>query len=135
MLILAVRIAQFCTGYIALSYTNKIREPVRKLLTIAAYGIIYITAGLCLLSILGFNTAWAGASFGLISAGLAFGIRDIINDMISGFLWALDNSFSLGDTLVIDEMQGIIEEMSILLLKLRLDNGTLMTFRYSFIQN
>lgn len=134
MLILAVRIAQFCTGYIALSYTNKIREPVRKLLTIAAYGIIYITAGLCLLSILGFNTAWAGASFGLISAGLAFGIRDIINDMISGFLWALDNSFSLGDTLVIDEMQGIIEEMSIFALKLRLDNGTLMTFRYSFIQ-
>lgn len=134
-LFICVSIAQFLTGYIALSYVNKIREPVRKLFAVFAYTLIYIISGMYFFSkILGINTAWAGASFGLFSAGIAFGIRDIINDVISGFFWVLDNSFSLGDTLIIDEMQGIIEEMSIFALKLRLDNGTLMTFRYSFIQ-
>lgn len=133
-LIILFHVSRFSIDYISYSYQKTTRDSVRRLFTGAAHTIAICVTFMAFLNVLGLNLTWVGAGLSFFSAGLAFGVRDTLNDMMSGFLLVIDNSFSLGDVLVIADTTGVVEELSLVTLKLRLDNGMLVSYRYGSIQ-
>ncbi|WBW50506.1 mechanosensitive ion channel family protein [Peptoniphilus equinus] len=76
------------------------------------------------LDILGINTASILATVGIGSLALSFGAQALVKDCINGFFIILENQYSVGDSVVIRDKEGIIEEVSIRTTTLRDFDGS-----------
>ena len=72
---------------------------------------------------------WLGG----FSLGLGFGIRGIVSDFTSGFFIIFENNLMIGDDVEIDGKRGRVEEIHLRTLKIRADNGALITVPYGSI--
>lgn len=77
-------------------------------------------------------TAWI-TSIGAASFGLTFGFQSIVRDFITGFFIILENNLMVGDEVDIDNRSGKVEKISLRTLKIRADNGTLLTIPFGII--
>lgn len=77
-------------------------------------------------------TAWI-TSIGAASFGLTFGFQSIVRDFITGFFIILENNLMVGDEVDVDQRTGKVEVITLRTLKIRADNGTLMTIPFGNI--
>jgi len=113
----------------------KKRSPQIKQVMIKSLNVIaYIIFFLLIISILGYDTMPIISSLGFFSFAFTFGAQTLIKDVLSRFILILDNTIEIGDTVIVDELQGKIEELSLCTFKMRLDNGTLLTVKYGEIK-
>ena len=64
------------------------------------------------------------ASAGVIGLGISFGAQSIFKDMLTGIFILIENQYSVGDTIRIAGLTGIVEDLSLRVTKLRDADGT-----------
>ena len=75
---------------------------------------------------------WA-ASVGVAGFGLTFGLQNIVRDFITGFFIIFENNLMVGDEVDIDGRTGKVEAIAVRTVKIRSENGTLMTIPFGNI--
>lgn len=100
---------------------------LRVIVWIPAIGLIVSQFGNVNLS------TWV-TSIGAASFGLTFGLQHIVRDFIAGFFIILENNLMVGDEVDVDLRTGKVEAITIRTLKIRTDQGMLLTIPFGSIQ-
>ncbi|NLB64166.1 MAG: mechanosensitive ion channel family protein [Fibrobacter sp.] len=88
--------------------TNTLMRLLRQTVLV----IIWVTIGLMMLKNIGFDIAPFLASAGVLSLALGFGAQNLVRDVISGLFLILENQVRVGDTLMVGEVMGVVERIS-----------------------
>ena len=85
------------------------------------------------LSSLGVNIGPLLAGAGVIGIAVGFGAQTLIQDIISGLFFLLDDAFRVGEYVEMGDIRGTVEGMSIRSLRLRHHNGPIHTVPFGQI--
>jgi small conductance mechanosensitive channel len=89
-----------------------------------SYGIVGFYVLTQILAALGVSLGPFIASAGVIGLGISFGAQSIFKDMLTGIFILIENQYSVGDTIKIAGLQGVVEDLSLRVTKLRDGDGT-----------
>ena len=84
-----------------------------------------IVALLIILGILGINLTPILASATIIGATIGFGAQSLVRDYLSGVLLTLEDQYSVGDTISVNDTTGTVEELTLRVTRLRGVDGSL----------
>ena len=104
-----------------------LRTSLRVVVWIPAIGLMFSQFGDVNI------TTWV-TSIGAASFGLTFGLQHIVRDFIAGFFIILENNLMVGDEVEVDSRTGKVESITIRTLKIRSDQGVLLTIPFGNIQ-
>jgi small-conductance mechanosensitive channel len=88
----------------------------------ATFGTHFIF-GIIILKVLGFNLSGLTVFTGAVGVGIGIGLQKIAVNIISGFSIIADTSFTIGNYIEIDGIQGFIENINIKNVTLRLSDN------------
>ncbi len=125
----------------AIEETDNLGRPVRSnrsqtLLTIGrnvAFVVIWLTAGMLALSELGVNLAPLIAGAGVIGLAIGFGSQQLVQDIITGFFILLEDTIAVGDVADLGGKVGVVEAVTLRIVRLRAYDGQVHTIPYSKI--
>ncbi len=95
--------------------------------------LITMTVMICL-SALGVNIGPLLAGAGVVGIAIGFGAQTLVRDIVSGFFYLLDDAFRIGEYVVIDQIRGTVEKISIRSFQLRHHEGPVHTIPYGEIR-
>ncbi|MEQ8323588.1 MAG: mechanosensitive ion channel [Vicingaceae bacterium] len=87
---------------------------------------LYIVAIILGLESLGFDITLLLAGSAALLVGIGLGVQDIFKDIISGILILFEGSIKVGDVIEIDELVGLVKEISIRTSKVRTRDGIII---------
>jgi len=87
--------------------------------------IIGLIAGLQFLDAMGFNLAPLLASAGVAGIAIGLAAQNIVKDMFNGFLILVEGQFSVGDTIRVAGVSGVVEALTLRRTTVRDPDGTL----------
>ncbi len=87
--------------------------------------IIALIAGLYILDAIGFDLAPLLASAGVAGIAIGLAAQNIVKDMFNGFLILVEGQFSVGDTVRLAGVSGIVETLTLRKTTVRDGDGTL----------
>jgi len=85
------------------------------------------------LSALGVNIGPLVAGAGVVGLAIGFGAQTLVRDVVSGLFYLIDDAFRIGEYVVIDQVRGTVERISIRSFQLRHHNGPVHTIPYGTI--
>lgn len=85
--------------------------------------LIFIIAGMMVLSNLGFEIAPLIASAGIAGLAIGLGAQSLIKDTVNGFFILMENQYAVGDVITVGAESGTVEEISLRRTVLRAVNG------------
>jgi small-conductance mechanosensitive channel len=74
------------------------------------------------------------AGAGVVGIAIGFGAQTLVRDIVSGFFYLLDDAFRIGEYVVIDQIRGTVEKISIRSFQLRHHEGPVHTIPYGEIR-
>jgi small conductance mechanosensitive channel len=86
--------------------------------------IVALVAIAIALGILGINLTPLLASATVIGATIGFGAQALVRDYLSGALLTLEDQFGIGDTIVVNDTTGVVEDLSLRVTRIRAYDGT-----------
>jgi small-conductance mechanosensitive channel len=86
---------------------------------------VFVIAVATILGMLGLNLTPLLASATIIGATIGFGAQQLIRDYLSGFLLTVEDQFSIGDTVSVDNVTGTVEDVTMRVTRVRGLDGTL----------
>ena len=104
---------------------NRRTETLKKLLLSVITYTIFFIAFIMVLQIFNVNTSAILASAGILGLAVGFGAQNLVKDVISGFFILFENQFYVGDYVVIDGVEGTVEEIGLRTCKIRQWTGQL----------
>ena len=110
-------------------------ETVLPLIRISIKITLIIMAVLISLSSLGVNIGPLIAGAGVVGIAIGFGAQTLVRDIVSGFFYLLDDAFRIGEYVVIDQIRGTVEKISVRSFQLRHHNGPVHTIPYGEIRS
>jgi small-conductance mechanosensitive channel len=96
--------------------------------------LIVMTVMVCL-SALGVNIGPLIAGAGVVGIAIGFGAQTLVRDIVSGFFYLMDDAFRIGEYVVIDQIRGTVEKISVRSFQLRHHNGPVHTIPYGEIRS
>lgn len=87
--------------------------------------VIYFIGFVMILDMFGVNTNSILATAGIGGLAIGFAAQSLVKDLITGFFILLEDQFSVGDYIQIDEYDGIVEELGVRVTKVRAFSGEL----------
>ena len=84
-----------------------------KVLDTTALVIIIGTAILMIFTELGIPIAPVLASVGFVGLAFGLGAQTLVKDMISGLFVLVENQYTVGDTIVVNSITGLVEDMTL----------------------
>ena len=109
-------------------------ETVLPLIRASIKITLVVMAVLISLSSLGVNIGPLIAGAGVIGIAIGFGAQTLVRDIVSGFFYLLDDAFRIGEYVVIDQIRGTVEKISIRSFQLRHHEGPVHTIPYGEIR-
>ena len=109
-------------------------ETVLPLIRIFIKITLIVMAVLISLSALGVNIGPLIAGAGVVGIAIGFGAQTLVRDIVSGFFYLLDDAFRIGEYVVIDQIRGTVEKISIRSFQLRHHEGPVHTIPYGEIR-
>jgi small-conductance mechanosensitive channel len=109
-------------------------ETVLPLIRSSIKITLVIMAVLISLSSLGVNIGPLIAGAGVVGIAIGFGAQTLVRDIVSGFFYLLDDAFRIGEYVVIDQIRGTVEKISVRSFQLRHHNGPVHTIPYGEIR-
>ncbi len=100
----------------ALTLTALLANVWRGVVGTIAFFVVLGTIGLNLTPLL------AGAT--VIGATLGFGAQSMVRDLLSGFLLTVEGQFDIGDTIMVGDTAGKVEDVTLRVTRLRAFDGT-----------
>jgi len=110
-------------------------ETVLPLFRISIKITLIVMAVLISLSSLGVNIGPLIAGAGVVGIAIGFGAQTLVRDIVSGFFYLLDDAFRIGEYVVIEQVRGTVEKISIRSFQLRHHNGPVHTIPYGEIRS
>jgi len=112
------------------SFNNPESERRREDTLIAVFGmiakiVIFFIAILIILIQVNIPITPLLAATGLASLALGFGAQYVIRDIISGIFLIIENQFGIGDIISVGEITGVVEHVTLRLVKIRDYHGIL----------
>ena len=99
-------------------------RTMAAVLRATSYGVVGFYVLTQVLAALGVAlTAFIGAA-SVIGLGLSFGAQSIFKDVLTGIFILIENQYSVGDTIKIAGLQGVVEDLSLRVTRLRDGDGT-----------
>jgi small-conductance mechanosensitive channel len=95
---------------------------------------LVVMAVLISLSALGVNIGPLIAGAGVVGLAIGFGAQTLVRDIVSGLFYLIDDAFRVGEYVVIDQIRGTVEKISIRSFQLRHHNGPVHTIPYGEIR-
>ncbi len=89
------------------------------------YASILISSGMAILSEMDIDIVPYLASAGVAGIAIGFGAQTLVEDLLSGFFIIVEGQFSVGDDVIIDDVEGIVERIGFRLTEIRDDDGIL----------
>ncbi|MGP0029757.1 MAG: mechanosensitive ion channel family protein [Acidimicrobiales bacterium] len=86
---------------------------------------VWVVAVAIILGMLGINLTPLLASATIIGATLGFGAQQIVRDYLSGFALTVEDQYSVGDAVTIDTVDGVIEDVTLRVTRIRGADGTI----------
>ncbi|MFY8095471.1 MAG: mechanosensitive ion channel domain-containing protein [Niveispirillum sp.] len=90
-------------------------------------------AGLIVLSEMGVNIAPLLAGAGVIGLAVGFGAQTLVKDVITGLFILIEDTISVGDSVTVGGLSGVVEAMSIRSIRLRGYDGAVHTIPFSSV--
>ncbi|WP_187440134.1 mechanosensitive ion channel family protein [Candidatus Nesciobacter abundans] len=109
-------------------------KVIFKITSSITSGVIWLGAFLFGLSLLGLEISPIIPALGFLTAGLTVSVSSIIKDFLNGILILLDNTITVGDIILINGSNAIIEDVHLRYMRARLDNGTLITIPFHKVE-
>lgn len=103
---------------------------VLPLLRMAAQATIIVLTVLVALSNLGIDITPLIAGAGILGLAVGFGAQTLVRDIVSGIFFLVDDAFRVGEYIVVGDIAGTVEKISIRSLQLRHDQGAVHTIPY-----
>ncbi|HXQ90863.1 MAG TPA: mechanosensitive ion channel domain-containing protein [Acidimicrobiales bacterium] len=100
----------------ALTLTSLLANVWRGVIGALAFFVVLGTIGLNLTPLL------AGAT--VIGATLGFGAQSMVRDLLAGLLLSIEGQFDIGDTIVVGDTTGTVEDLTLRVTRLRSVDGT-----------
>jgi len=91
---------------------------------------ILVMVAMMALSQFGVDITPLFAGAGVIGLAIGFGSRQLVEDVISGAFYLVDDAFRVGEYIDIGKLKGTVEKISIRSFQLRHQNGPLNTVRF-----
>ena len=110
-------------------------ETVLPLIRASIKITLVVMAVLISLSALGVNIGPLIAGAGVVGIAIGFGAQTLVRDIVSGFFYLLDDAFRIGEYVVIDQIRGTVEKISIRSFQLRHHEGPVHTVPYGEIRS
>ncbi len=86
--------------------------------------VVWVIALLAVLGVLGIDLAPFVAGATVIGATIGFGAQSLVKDFLSGFLLLAEDQYRIGDAIDTASANGVVEEMTLRVTRLRGDDGT-----------
>ena len=111
-------------------------ETILNLLESVTRGLLWFSAILVALSILGFEgiAASLGTVAGFVALGVSFALKNIISDTVAGVYLAKDPDFNNGDKVEVDGSKGEVTAVGLRKSRLRLEDGNLRVINNSDVE-
>jgi small-conductance mechanosensitive channel len=106
-------------------------QTLLPLLRTFLFVVLVTVVGLTVLASLGMNIAPFLAGAGVIGLAIGFGSQKLVQDVISGIFFLVDDAFRVGEYVEAAGMRGTVERISIRSLRLRHHLGPVETIPYS----
>lgn len=94
-------------------------ETVSRALRYVASSVIFLIAGLLVLSELGVSIAPILGAAGIVGLAVGFGAQSLVKDYFSGFFLLLENQVARGDVVRIADHAGLVEDITLRYVRLR----------------
>ncbi len=118
-----ITILTFARGFaVAFSEKSSIAKKIRKKTTKddamanaalkVIRGIIYVIAGIIIISILGFDLGGLIAGFGISGIIITLAAQDTAKNIFGGIVILIDKPFVVGDWIEVDKYEGTVEEIT-----------------------
>jgi len=85
--------------------------------------IVWTTAGLTILGILGIDLGPLIAGASIVGVALGFGAQALVRDFLSGFFILVEDQYGVGDRVNLSGAKGTIEEVTLRVTRMRADDG------------
>ena len=109
-------------------------ETVLPLIRVSIKITLVVMAVLISLSSIGVNIGPLIAGAGVVGIAIGFGAQTLVRDIVSGFFYLLDDAFRIGEYVVVDQIRGTVEKISVRSFQLRHHNGPVHTVPYGEIR-
>lgn len=111
-------------------------ETIVNLLESLSKGLMWFSATLIALSILGFSqiAAALGTAAGFVALGVSFALKDVLSDTVAGIHLAKDRDFNNGDRVKVDGQEGEIIEVGLTKSRLRLEKDDVFVLNNSDVE-
>jgi moderate conductance mechanosensitive channel len=100
----------------ALTLTALLANVWRGVVGVIAFFVILETIGLNLTPLL------AGAT--VVGATIGFGAQSMVRDLLAGLLLTVEGQFDIGDTIMVGDTAGTVEDLTLRVTRLRAHDGT-----------
>jgi small-conductance mechanosensitive channel len=87
-------------------------------------GVIAAIALFVALGAIGLNLTPLLAGATVIGATLGFGAQSMVRDLLAGLLLTIEGQFDIGDTIMVGDTSGTVEDLTLRVTRLRSDDGT-----------
>ncbi|HLL61055.1 MAG TPA: mechanosensitive ion channel domain-containing protein [Candidatus Nitrosocosmicus sp.] len=78
-----------------------------------AVSIIVVLIGLIIAKDLGFDITPILTGAGILGLAISFGSQTLVKDIIAGFFIISENQYNVGDTILLDKDEGIVEKINL----------------------
>ncbi|MFO7793680.1 MAG: mechanosensitive ion channel [Candidatus Nanohaloarchaea archaeon] len=111
-------------------------DTIVNLLESLSKGLMWFSAVLIILSILGFSeiAAALGTATGFIALGISFALKDVLADTVAGIYLAKDQDFNNGDQVKVDGQEGEIIDVGLRKSRLKLESGNTLVLNNSDVE-
>ncbi len=113
----AIMLVSRVIDYAAHSYLQRSKEHsnegVIRFLATATQVIVWIIAGLLILSNLGYDVNSLIAGLGIGGIAVALAVQAVLGDLISSFSIVVDKPFKVGDFIIVDGQTGTVQKIGI----------------------
>lgn len=103
---------------------KKRQDTLISLCTAILKVVVWLTAIYSIIRRFGVDPAPLLAGAGVVGFALAFGAQSLIKDFVSGVFIILENQYRVGDTVELNDAQGVVERITIRTTIVRDDDGS-----------
>lgn len=108
-----------------IGYTERRQNTLIKLLQNGLTYIVYFAGILAILSTVNINVAGLLAGAGIAGLAIGFGAQSLVKDIITGFFIIFEDQFAVGDTVMINQSNGTVQEIGLRTTKIKTYTGEL----------
>jgi potassium efflux system protein len=119
-----IGLAIFIGGIVVTRYLSRLIETrilprtrfdsgVRNSLSVAANYIGILIAGIIGIAAMGLDLSNLAIIAGALSVGIGFGLREVVNNFVSGLLLLVERPIKVGDWIVVGEFEGTVRRISV----------------------